>query len=1270
LKLRLRSKIVIFTLSILILLLVSAIVFFVVTYNNSNVRKPQLNKADNSYDTVIKVAICSDNAPYSYLTDVTDNTSLSGFDVDFAIILANDLHKNIEFYPMTYSQAIYSLSKDKVDIMMSVDKNVDGKYESILCTSPVTEDSYVLLKKDDIETKDYKNSRMGYISGAYPGFISNNNLSDNSISYTTITSLIDALNCGDIDYAIGHNKQLYCTLYNLELSRNYTTEKYIGDYDICIGVNSNHLTLYNDINELIYQYSSKGLFEQLVEKWFPDYLRDLEYWRTSEGTTFIVFVCALLTVFCFVIIFILIVDDKELRNADILIQKEQIYRKSINAGSTGFFEFNLTKDLITSPIIESINDTREDVTEYINLPKPFRYSELIQYVYDSYLLTNQDDYIQTFNRTKLIADTEAGKQIHECVHQKYSVFGKKIWHKVMVFTSIEENTSDIIGICEMYDVTKDHDEVEFQKNRDSALLGMSRDMDIVSYVDISTGEEKIYHISNLFIGLTGSKKTKKKFSDHMQELADLFVLPEDRKRFIDDTNIINVLNGLDEAESYVIKFRLNIKNEPVFYSAKFIIDANNPQGLIFGFSNIDAETRREAKVKEEMIQSEGIIRTLATEYSSLFYINPNTGAFSAYQLSDMISSSIRSKIGVNSTYDEVYPAFLNSMVYEPDLVYMMEDAKLDNVISKLRYKKSYSKIYRINDADKGIRYHELKFVKFDDEYSYPTGIALAFMDKDEEICNRYISEKMLDEYDGVYIVDLENNHFRALKNFILMDGSGSEQGMYSEKMQLFANGLLPEFKDVWLRISSPRFLQENYLKNDDRREFLYRLDDESKSWMRTIIQVVERDNNTATRAIVTYMCIDSSRAEMLDLSTKAENQKRVLEERQSLLEEARENAEHANAAKSSFLFNMSHDIRTPMNAIQGFTSIAKKNISNPEKVSECLEKIEISGNHLLELINDVLDMARIESGKVFIEESQCNIIDGANAIVTMIKENASKKDIDVDIHFIGIRNEEVFADKLRMNQIFINLLSNAVKYTKNGGNVDFTISQLPTFDDTFGEFEFIIEDNGIGMSEEFVAHIFEEFSREKNTTTSGIQGTGLGMAITKQLIDLMGGTIKIDTKLGFGTKVTVNLKFRTLEESVKKIESENDITFDFGGKRALLVEDNAFNREIAVDILSENGIIVDEAEDGSVAIDRITNHESGYYDFILMDIQMPVMDGYTATLKIRELEDKDKAATPIIAMTANAFEEDKSKALEVGMNGFVSKPINVSYLLKTMHDLV
>ncbi len=389
------------------------------------------------------------------------------------------------------------------------------------------------------------------------------------------------------------------------------------------------------------------------------------------------------------------------------------------------------------------------------------------------------------------------------------------------------------------------------------------------------------------------------------------------------------------------------------------------------------------------------------------------------------------------------------------------------------------------------------------------------------------------------------------------------------------------------------------------------------------------------------------------------------------LQDALKLAEKANAAKSTFLSNMSHDIRTPMNAIVGLTTIALANKDNPDRVEDCLKRISNSSKHLLSLINDVLDMGTIESGKIVLSEETFNFSDFIQEFVSIIAPQARIKSLNFDVVLGTIAHKMVYGDTMRINQVLMNLISNALKYTPAGGSVKLIVTEHEGTKPDYHDYHFRVEDTGIGIDQEFLAHIFDPFERERTETIHFTEGTGLGLAITKNVIELMGGTIKVESKAGEGTAFTVILPLKVssvdvLPDTDANLDSDAPLT-----GRVLLVEDNELNREIAYELISQFGPKVETAVDGLDAIEKIGIKPEGYYSLVFMDWQMPRMDGITATQTIIAHErDTGRSHVPIVAMTANAFNEDRVRAMEVGMDGFMAKPINIKELEQNLRKFL
>ena len=400
-----------------------------------------------------------------------------------------------------------------------------------------------------------------------------------------------------------------------------------------------------------------------------------------------------------------------------------------------------------------------------------------------------------------------------------------------------------------------------------------------------------------------------------------------------------------------------------------------------------------------------------------------------------------------------------------------------------------------------------------------------------------------------------------------------------------------------------------------------------------------------------------------------EEKKRELEQEEALRQE-KIKAEKANEAKSIFLFNMSHDIRTPMNAILGYSQLMKKELTNP-KLVHYQEMIEQSSQLLLSIINNVLDMARVESGKMELDENYEVVGNITQLVCGAFAAEASKKNIELNI-IVNVEHKHIIVDSTKMQEILSNLISNAIKYTPEGGKVLIDVQELPYNKEGYTLIQTKVSDTGIGMSEEFLPSLFELFTRERNTTLSKIPGTGLGMAIVKNLVDLMNGSIEVESELGKGSTFTITIphKIANKDYTNRNIESSNEFDIDFKGKRILLAEDNELNAEITTTILSEMGFEVKAVEDGILCVNEMQHQPANTYDLILMDIQMPNMDGYKATDCIRHLSQLEKANIPIIAMSANAFEEDKKKAFDVRMNDYITKPIDFQKMEEVLKHIL
>ena len=400
-----------------------------------------------------------------------------------------------------------------------------------------------------------------------------------------------------------------------------------------------------------------------------------------------------------------------------------------------------------------------------------------------------------------------------------------------------------------------------------------------------------------------------------------------------------------------------------------------------------------------------------------------------------------------------------------------------------------------------------------------------------------------------------------------------------------------------------------------------------------------------------------------------------LRKKHEVIEREKIRSAESNLARSQFLFNMSHDIRTPMNAIVGYTNLAMKE-NDPSTMHDYLTKIDTSSRHLLTLLNDILEMSRLESGSIELEYVPTDICRLFGEMHELYAEQMEQKELDFAVHASQVPNRYVWCDKKNLTRVLLNVISNAYKFTPEGGTISASLLETGNGKNGYGTYEIRVLDNGIGMSRDFVEKAFTAFEREKSSTDSGVDGTGLGLTITKSIVDLMGGTIEVHSSPGNGTEIVIRVQFQLAEESdlpqeeMTDTDNEKENAVDFSQKRLLLVEDNVVNMEIANMILTQLGFTVEKAENGQIAVDMVAATQPGYYDLILMDIQMPVMDGYTATRTIRSMENTELAQIPIVAMTANAFTEDVQAAKDAGMQAHIAKPVDIDVLIRTLQEVL
>ena len=640
-----------------------------------------------------------------------------------------------------------------------------------------------------------------------------------------------------------------------------------------------------------------------------------------------------------------------------------------------------------------------------------------------------------------------------------------------------------------------------------------------------------------------------------------------------------------------------------------------------------------------------VTQHLISEYKNAYLVDYAADTFKLIRSDE----PFKAKYLIRSRFLNEINKYVDNSVYFKDRDYVKEELDYAVIIGNLIKKGSYSINYReFNGADS--IWTEMSFSYYNEDI-----ILITIAQKGSKILKDKLFNLNEDDYFALFMVDLDSRIVQTIKSApeYSVGDKLSSTASYEQLFDNFASKHEGETKEFFDRMKDPAFVKQELL-TENKRTFFYKSEDsEGGSWICVTIYVLFR-NADGTPAVFSlgFNKMDSFGSDHQELQLQ--------------LKDALSMAESANRAKTIFLSNMSHDIRTPMNAIIGYTGLAANHIDNTEQVADYLGKITQASSHLLALINDILDMSRIESGKISLDEQPEDLREIVHSLIEIIQANVQCKQIKFESS-LDILENDVVCDKLRLKQALLNVLSNAAKFTSDLGNITFTVKQLEEIGNTAGKYEFRVTDNGIGMSSEYLSTIFEPFSREKSTTKSGVQGTGLGMAITKNIIDMMHGQINVTSTINKGTEVVITIPLQYADG--KKSESAEEVIdytkLDYMGTKVLVVEDNPINREIATDLLHEYGFIIKCAEDGDIAVDIMKNAQPGDFDVILMDIQMPNMDGYEATRQIRALG-TEISKIPIIAMTANAFKEDRIAAFESGMNEHLAKPIQIERLLETL----
>ena len=809
-----------------------------------------------------------------------------------------------------------------------------------------------------------------------------------------------------------------------------------------------------------------------------------------------------------------------------------------------------------------------------------------------------------------------------------------------------------------------------EKNKDALLDRLAREYHTVWLMD-GFGEHKV-HLYRSTGKTTVQSAVKLGLDEPCYDTSVVkyvmnTVHEDDRERVLEATRFETIERETPDVGTYVVTYRRYNDQGSVDYHQMCFAKAVSPDGgtnYIMAYRDADKTMREQLRRQEQMDQFNKIINALAADYSSVYVVNLADSSLYVAKMSGRITGMFGDTFR-KSDYVQAYNTYVDSAVCEEEKDEMRTALSVDYIREHLKGVSSFVKYYVNNNGE----YTEMKVVRTgeDDE------VVMGFGVKDAEIrAQLAMTEEMKrnislvnilsDDYLSMFSLNLDTDEYTVVskeyadspaKNHFSTADAAEQMARYIDTF------VHPDDREMLSDALDYNTLLEKLAHaNRYRVTFRTNYDGNGYKYVDFVAGKEGNPDNPATSVAMGFQDVDE--------------RIRKEKESQEKLEIALSEAQSANIAKTAFLNSMSHDIRTPLNAIIGYTAMAKKHPDSLDDVSGYLNKIDISGHQLLELINQVLEMSRIESGRVVLQEEPADVIERAYNMRTMAGTEIESKGLEYTVIIKSVPHRYVFADGARMNQVILNVIGNAIKYTPEGGSIDYTVEEKPYDREGYGLYCFTVADTGIGMSEEFQAHLFEEFARENTSTVSHIQGTGLGMPIVKKLVDLMDGEIDVKSKLGEGTVITVSIPMKWDENAdIREKEKVRHHDGTFAGKRLLLAEDNEMNREIACDILHEAGFVVDTATDGDEAVEMVRasvvrmNGEDTDYDAVLMDIQMPRMNGYEATRMIRSMPPFDRHL-PIIALSANAFEEDRLKSLEAGMDDHVAKPIDIQNLKETL----
>ena len=1351
--------------------------------------------AQNGYGDTLHVVTAADYKPYSFYDE---HQQPSGHDVEMIAMLADRLHMTLDLQLLSWDECLAAIASGAADVVMTLDYSDSfAGTDSLLKSDPISFDEFIVFAKHRINSiGDLYGKRIAVMeNGNVLAQAQMLNLMDQCVLYDDNRRALHAVADGEADCALMRHSvgTTLLTERNARDARKVKGYISIGKSYMCLGIAPAESALAARINAALDEMKADGNMTRLHDKWVKPFVLPISFKEFVMKNLWLLFVL-------FVFAEVMVAQYMQYRSRKKHRESERYtYRKVVE---------NLSNDFDCVALITPGGDagmgtatllrTSERLRRNLTVPDgETDFSHCLENVRGNLVAPEDRSHFEAVTSREVIMEKLA-KGASYYVNFRALIDGERC-HYQMKFSPVldreQEMTGIVCGLCSVEEtVQREVQEKRQLQERVQLMSVLSSEYLALYFMNVDNHTYSVFSFDHEVLADTNVL---------LQQYTDGFTLlrafghsaavhPDDRALF-DAMSPAGFRNRLAHSKKFTIRFRRDYGNG-FRWSEMDVVKCEGVDeplhSVAIGFAERDAEISRELQQQEQYLMSTAeaeksnkLIESYIHTYRTVLIVRLDDASFQTVKGSEGHIEVKRS----STDFHMLSKMYVERFVYEYDRALMEHEQSFDVIREHLAQSPTYGiKFRRVVDGTP--LWYEMVVSSINDDE-----IAVGFRDRDQETLLSQVSTTILENYKGIYVLDLDTDMARAVRNYSDFVDEVALTHTYSEVLKGLAQRVSGADRAYFERVADCAYLRQ-LLARDGKSVYLCPVPGQGidGEWVKFELHVIGRHNGVPQTVMVGIAPVDAHQKERMMLSRqlaekemllshfvkayasaysvnlledsfeilhmqhmlssvfrmdgchddmfpfiekhihpddrdlmrqmidkdyvhsrlRTENEitftvRELLDEqvrtmrgiimkgvdedhvavgfldvteeverehmRQEQLQQALDMAESASRSKSSFLLNMSHDIRTPMNAITGFTMMAKKNQDNPEMVNDCLDKITVAGENMLELINKVLDMSRIESGKIVLENKPYDVIDHTEAIVIIMRANAEMKGIRLESLMNNIRDRRVLADGGRMNQIMLNIIGNAVKYTPEGGLVTCTTRQVDCDRAGYATYTFTVQDTGIGMSEEYLQRIYEPFSREKTSTENKIEGTGLGMSIVQHLVGLMGGTIDIQSALGVGTTITVTLTLQKQETGTAASADEHAVenpSLSIVGRRVLLVEDNELNQEIAKYILEEKGLVVDVVDDGDVAVQRISDiaarGDYGYYDYVLMDIQMPRMNGYDATRAIRQITLPEGQHIPIIAMTANAFAEDRRNAFEAGMDDHLAKPIDVDQLLNVL----